>query len=80
MAHFDVSEMGNGWKLFAEDGDMRMYRREEEANGMVVDPLKACHVVHGVTGREICKYFFQPEFRNDWESKLAIYFRIENFL
>ncbi|KAL6443446.1 hypothetical protein ACFW04_002947 [Cataglyphis niger] len=44
-----------GWQLFAEDGDMRMYRREEEADGLVVDPLKACHVVKGVTGHETHK-------------------------
>lgn len=47
------------WQLFAEDGDMRMYRREVEVDGMVVDPLKACHVVRGVTGRELCHYFFR---------------------
>lgn len=47
------------WQLFAEDGEMKMYRREVEIDGMVVDPLKACHVVRGVTGREICHYFFR---------------------
>lgn len=65
-----VGEGGsNGWQLFAEDGEMKMYRREHEVNGMVVDPLKACHVVKGVTAREMCHYFFMPEYRNDWESK-----------
>ncbi len=33
------------WELFAEDGEMRMYKREEEVDGMVVDPLKALHQV-----------------------------------
>jgi len=37
---------------------------------MVVDPLKACHVVKGVTAREMCHYFFMPEYRNDWETTL----------
>ncbi|CAB0030327.1 unnamed protein product [Trichogramma brassicae] len=59
-----------GWQLFAEDGDMRMYRREEEADGLVVDPLKACHVVKGVTGQEVCKIFFSPEYRAGWEATL----------
>ena len=36
-----------GWELFAEDGEMRMYKREEEINGLVVDPLKAVHTVKG---------------------------------
>lgn len=58
-----------GWQLFAEDGEMKMYKREEEVNGMVVDPLKACHVVRGVTGHEMCHYFFSPDVRMDWESK-----------
>lgn len=64
-----VGEGGNGWQLFADEGEMKMYRREEEVNGMVIDPLKACHVVKGVSAREMCHYFYSPEFRNDWESK-----------
>lgn len=63
-----VGEGGNGWQLFAQEGEMKMYRREQEIDGMVVDPLKACHVVRGVTAREMCHYFFMPEYRNDWES------------
>ncbi|XP_046752312.1 ceramide transfer protein [Diprion similis] len=59
-----------GWQLFAEDGDMRMYRREEEADGLVVDPLKACHVVKGVTGHEVCNIFYSPEYRSGWEATL----------
>jgi collagen type IV alpha-3-binding protein len=58
-----------GWQLFAEDGEMKMYKREEEVNGMVMDPLKACHVVRGVTGHEMCHYFFSPDVRMEWESK-----------
>lgn len=64
-----VGEGGNGWQLFADEGEMKMYRREQEIDGMVVDPLKACHMVKGVTAREMCHYFFMPEYRNDWESE-----------
>ena len=39
---------------------MKMYKREEEVDGMVVDPLKAIHQVTGVTARELCHYFFDP--------------------
>lgn len=60
----------NGWQLFAEEGEMKMYRREEEHNGIVIDPLKSCHVVKGCTAREMCYYFFHPSFRNDWETTL----------
>ena len=50
-----------------------MYKREEESNGMVVDPLKACHVVRGVTGHEMCHHFFSPDVRMDWESESFSY-------
>lgn len=62
--------VANGWQLFAEEGEMKMYRREEEINGIVIDPLKSCHVVKGCTAREMCYYFFDPSFRNDWETTL----------
>ncbi|XP_066148344.1 ceramide transfer protein [Euwallacea fornicatus] len=70
MAKMGIGECGTGWQLFAEDGEMKMYRREEEVDGMVVDPLKAVHVVRGITGREVCHYFFNPKYRYDWETTL----------
>ncbi|KRT83967.1 hypothetical protein AMK59_94, partial [Oryctes borbonicus] len=70
MARLGVGQCGTGWQLFAEDGEMKMYRREEEIDGMVVDPLKAVHVVKGITGHELCHYFFSPQYRYDWETTL----------
>ncbi|KAH1001289.1 ceramide transfer protein isoform X2 [Dendroctonus ponderosae] len=70
MARMGIGECGTGWQLFAEDGEMKMYRREEEVDGMVVDPLKAVHVVKGITGHEVCDYFFNPKYRYDWETTL----------
>ncbi|RZF35041.1 hypothetical protein LSTR_LSTR009633 [Laodelphax striatellus] len=67
-----------GWQLFAEDGEMKMYRREEEIDGLVVDPLKACHVVRGVTGHEMCHYFFSPQYRHEWEGTLEQMTVVEN--
>lgn len=68
--HYAILGVGEGgWQLFAEDGEMKMYRREEEVNGLVMDPLKACHVVKGVTGHEMCHYFFRPEYRHEWEGR-----------
>lgn len=67
--HYARMKVGEGvWELFAEDGEMRMYKREEEKDGLVVDPLKALHSVRGVTARELCNYFFAPEFRMEWET------------
>lgn len=65
-----VGDDNSGWQLFADEGEMKMYRREEEKDGMVMDPLKSCHVVEGCTAREMCHYFFDPQYRNDWETTL----------
>lgn len=69
-ARMSVEDSGGVWQLFAEEGEMKMYRREEEVNGMVIDPLRACHVVKGVTGHEVCEYFFNPQYRLEWEATL----------
>lgn len=37
-----------------------------------MDPLKATHAVKGVTGHEVCNYFWNVDVRNDWESKLPL--------
>uniref|UniRef100_A0A646QCI9 Ceramide transfer protein n=1 Tax=Hemiscolopendra marginata TaxID=943146 RepID=A0A646QCI9_9MYRI len=59
-----------GWNLFAEEGEMKMYKREVEEGGMVVDPLKAVHTVTGITGHEMCHHFFDPENRLEWENTI----------
>lgn len=48
---------------------LQVYRREVEENGIVLDPLKATHSVKGVTGHEVCHYFWDTAYRSDWESK-----------
>ena len=65
---------GGVWQLFAEDGEMKMYKREEEIDGLAVDPLKAVHTVKGVTGREMTLYFFSPDVRFEWESEFSLTF------
>lgn len=40
-----------------------------EENGIVLDPLKATHSVKGVTGHEVCHYFWDTAVRLDWESE-----------
>lgn len=58
MEQLKYAKMGvgeGGWQLFAEDGEMRMYRREVEEGGIVCDPLKAVHTVKVVI---ISSFFF----------------------
>ena len=70
-AQLEIGEGGpKGWELFAEDGEMRLYKRELEIDGLVCDPLKAVHTVKGVTGHEMCHHFFSPDVRFDWENTL----------
>ncbi|KAI3386183.1 hypothetical protein SNEBB_002709 [Seison nebaliae] len=58
------------WELIAEQENMKLYRREYEENGRVLDPLKAYYTVTGITGHEICDMFFDPTIRMEWESGL----------
>ena len=39
-------------------------------HGAVVYPLKAVHTVRGITGHELCHYFWDPEVRMEWEGTL----------
>ncbi|XP_029299969.1 collagen type IV alpha-3-binding protein-like [Cottoperca gobio] len=72
---YSLQDVGGdaNWQLVVEEGEMKVYRREVEENGIVLDPLKATHSVKGVTGHEVCHYFWDTAYRNDWEST------IENF-
>jgi len=64
----EVNHEDSGWDLVLEDGDLLVYRKDYEVDGTVCDPLKASHIVQGVTGREMCHYFFDKDVRMDWDS------------
>ncbi|XP_040012306.1 ceramide transfer protein-like isoform X3 [Xiphias gladius] len=72
---YSLQDVGGdaNWQLVIEEGEMKVYRREVEENGIVLDPLKATHSVKGVTGHEVCHYFWDTDVRMDWETT------IENF-
>uniref|UniRef100_I3KE75 Ceramide transfer protein n=1 Tax=Oreochromis niloticus TaxID=8128 RepID=I3KE75_ORENI len=72
---YSLQDVGGdaNWQLVIEEGEMKVYRREVEENGIVLDPLKATHSVKGVTGHEVCHYFWDTAYRSDWETT------IENF-
>ena len=38
-------DVADTWQLIAEEGDMRVFKREQEEDGMIVDPIKAVHTV-----------------------------------
>ncbi|KAH9506414.1 Collagen type IV alpha-3-binding protein, variant 2 [Dermatophagoides farinae] len=72
------SSGGGNWELFAQDGELRLYKRELEIDGLVCDPLKAVHTVKGVTAHEVCHQFFSPDVRFDWENTLDSMKVVEN--
>lgn len=65
---------GGVWQLFAEEGEMKMYRRELEEDGLVVDPLKAVHQVRGATAHEMVHHFWSPDVRFEWDSKFPLHY------
>ena len=38
-------DVSHGWDLIHQEGEMKVYRREVEENGIVVDPLKSFHTI-----------------------------------
>ncbi len=48
-----VREDVNGWDLIHQEGEMKVYRREVEENGIVVDPLKCFHTI------KVIDFYFQ---------------------
>uniref|UniRef100_A0A668AP63 Ceramide transfer protein n=1 Tax=Myripristis murdjan TaxID=586833 RepID=A0A668AP63_9TELE len=76
---YSLQDVGGdaNWQLVIEEGEMKVYRREVEENGIVLDPLKATHAVKGVTGHEVCHYFWDTAVRMDWETELKV---VENML
>uniref|UniRef100_A0A8C1WJL0 Ceramide transporter 1a n=1 Tax=Cyprinus carpio TaxID=7962 RepID=A0A8C1WJL0_CYPCA len=77
--NYSLQDVGGdaNWQLVVEEGDMKVYRREVEENGIVLDPLKATHAVRGVTGHEVCHYFWDTAFRNDWETTVESFQVVE---
>ena len=57
LDHADMSakDISSTWMLVAEDGEMKVYKRELEENGMVIDPLKAVHTVKVITVKPVMR-------------------------
>ncbi|EGD72762.1 hypothetical protein PTSG_04492 [Salpingoeca rosetta] len=74
LADEPVEEM---WLLTHEEGQMTVYTRNEEAAGETTDQLKAFHFIPGLTGREVCSYFFDTDLRLEWEHTVEKFFVLE---
>jgi collagen type IV alpha-3-binding protein len=69
-ARYLFEVVDTNWSVVHEDGDMKVYRREVEEGGVVVDPLKSFYTSSGVSGREITSYFFEYDTRLEWEQTI----------
>jgi len=58
------------WKIVEDDGEMKVFIRETEMDGVTCDPIKATMVMDGISSFEICSAFYVPEFRMLWETTL----------
>ncbi|CAF1644645.1 unnamed protein product, partial [Adineta ricciae] len=67
---YKYEDVSDGWDLIHQEGEMKVYRREVEENGLVLDPMKIFHTIKGVTGHEICHYFWEFQYRMEWETTL----------
>ncbi|KAH7722361.1 collagen type IV alpha-3-binding protein-like protein [Aphelenchoides avenae] len=67
------------WEIFVEDGSMKMYKMEQEIDGIMCDPLKAVHTVNGVSAWEFIDIFFRPELKPEWDHTLERMNTIEVF-
>ena len=68
---FSSTDLDNdGWELMHSEGEMRVYRKEVEIDGVVCDPLKATHQVDGITAEEMCRWFYDPDYKMEWEGHL----------
>ncbi|CAG5127022.1 unnamed protein product [Candidula unifasciata] len=63
-------EEKDGWVCIADQGDLKVFKRELEENGIPIDPMKAVCTVKGITGHEVCQYFWAFDTRMEWEATL----------
>eukprot|EP00730_Choanoeca_flexa_P003901 TRINITY_DN11537_c0_g1_i3.p1 TRINITY_DN11537_c0_g1~~TRINITY_DN11537_c0_g1_i3.p1 ORF type:complete len:696 (+),score=164.81 TRINITY_DN11537_c0_g1_i3:88-2175(+) len=69
--------IGDVWVLAHKEGEMRVYRRDGEEKGISTDRLKAFHQIHGVTAQELCRYFFDPQYKLEWENTVEKFDTLE---
>ncbi|XP_062516998.1 ceramide transfer protein-like isoform X2 [Corticium candelabrum] len=67
---YAYEDVGTLWSLVHEDGDMKVYRRDLEEGGVVLDPLKAHHTIPGVTAHEVCHYFFDKDYKLEYDGTI----------
>ncbi|CAG5128563.1 unnamed protein product [Candidula unifasciata] len=63
-------EARGDWICIVDQGDLKVFKRELEEDGIPIDPMKAVCTVKGITGHEVCHYFWAFDTRMEWEATL----------
>lgn len=69
-ARYLFEAVDTNWNVVYEDGDMKVYRRELEEGGVVVDPLKSFYTANSISAREVSNFFFDFDTRMEWEGTI----------
>lgn len=69
-ADMTASDVAQTWTLVTEEGDLKVYKKETVEDGILIEPHKAVYTVTGISGHELCHYFFDPAVRLEWDSLL----------
>ncbi|XP_022096492.1 collagen type IV alpha-3-binding protein-like [Acanthaster planci] len=67
---YSFENIESNWDLLHQEGEMKIYKMEQEVDGIVLDPLKATHTVRKVTAHEMCRLFWDLKYRMDWDGTL----------
>ncbi|EDQ88914.1 uncharacterized protein MONBRDRAFT_32502 [Monosiga brevicollis MX1] len=67
------------WALGYQEGQLKVFRRESAESGTPTDRLKAFHYIPGISGRELAEYFFNTDYKTEWEHTIES-FRVLEFL
>ncbi|XP_041464970.1 ceramide transfer protein-like [Lytechinus variegatus] len=69
---YAFSNIESTWDLIHQEGEMKVYKSEQEIDGVVCDPLKATHTIRNVTSNEMCFTFWDVNVRMEWDTTLDI--------
>ncbi|XP_071795324.1 ceramide transfer protein-like isoform X3 [Asterias amurensis] len=67
---YSFENIEDNWDLLHQEGEMKIYKMEQEVDGIVLDPLKATHTIRKVTAREMCHMFWDIKYRMEWDGTL----------
>ena len=59
----------DGWQHVVKDDVINVHRRDVLVDGALHDRTRVTGMYSGVSAAEVCRFFFDPEHRLEWESE-----------